>query len=102
MNKKTIIQVVVIVGALAASGIVLYNGFAGGGTPSLTGPGSASSTPGSGNILPYGTTFDFKKLDDMKEQDFQFGVVPYPTVNPPVEVGKDSVSDLVKPIQIVK
>lgn len=104
MNRKTIIQVVVIVAAFAISGIVIYNGFFSG--PSLPpvpvemlGGTGASSTAGSvadsQNLLPYGSSFDYQKIDDLKKRNFQFGIVQYPVLDP-AEVGKD-VNTLIQP-----
>lgn len=94
MNKKLIIQIVVIVIAFGASGIVLYNGFFKNGSsqPAL---GSAQTSAGdqSQAILPYGSTLDFSIL---KKQDLQFGTVQYPKVDPAL-VGIPE-NQLIKPI----
>lgn len=106
VNKKTIIQLVIIVVAFLAAGLVLYNGFFNNSNnaASQTGmPGgslqsssssvsmfmpastsSSSSTP-TQSILPYGETLDFGKVLDSKR--FQYNQINYPQLDPQNEVG---------------
>lgn len=97
MNKKTI-QILVIVAAFLASGFVLYNGFLKNRseTPSVLDtsalPGTATPAASGGStvtnpseILPYGTSLDFKKVLD--KQPLRFNAFEYPKVNTTTEVG---------------
>jgi hypothetical protein len=105
MNKKSVIQIVVISIAFIASGVVLYKGFFSGsgnaGAPIV--PlgiiaGSGTSTVSSENVLPYGPTFDYAKIDDLeKKMHFKFGVISYPVLSTSTEVGKPSAADLMIP-----
>jgi len=101
MNKKTIIEIVVVVGAFIASGIVLYNGFfSGSSAPPAVVPGlvDTTGTAASQNILPYGATFDLDKFDSLvKARNFKFGNVSYPILSTSTEVGKLPVSNLIVP-----
>ncbi len=87
MNRKTIIEVIVIVGAFVGAGVVLYNGLfknsQSGVDPLLEHPKAIEK------ILPYGDTFNYKQLEELKLKKFQFGVISYPKVNPSTEVGKN-------------
>lgn len=90
MNRKTIIQLVIIIAAFGGSGVVLYNGFfkkpalpviqpLGVGVDSS---GTAGGSPAStGPILPYGRTLDFSQLNK-----FQFGAVDYQQINTSTEL----------------
>jgi len=99
MNKKTIIQIVVIAGAFLASGIVLYSGFSGNNPPPLGGPAAGVAVPTAESLMPYGATFDYQKLDDLRSKNFQYGVVRYPKVDVSQDVGLNTLSDLMKPVQ---
>lgn len=85
MNKKTLIQVVIIICAFAASGIVLYNGLFknSSGVPdsSLTIDLAASTE----KILPYGDKMDIKSA--VSQQNLQYGLIQYPKLDPNQEVG---------------
>lgn len=86
VNKKTIIQLVVIVAAFAAAGLVLYNGlFKGNGN---TAPGFVDTSTNAGQeILPYGDTpleIQFKALDPKR---FQYNQIEYQKLNPQNDVG---------------
>jgi len=95
MNKKTIIQLVIIVVAFGAAGVVLYNGFfQGDANNSLQnqGVGSASST--SQEILPYGNNLDFSQA--LNSNRFQYNQTTFPQVDPKKDVGIP-VSGLIPP-----
>jgi flagellar basal body-associated protein FliL len=86
MNKKTIIQLVIIVVAFGAAGVVLYNGFFQGGvshSPQDQGMGGASSTPQ--EILPYGNNLDFNHT--VNSNRFLYNQISFPQVNPQQDVG---------------
>ena len=93
MNKKTLIEIVVVVLGFIGTAYVLYTGLFSGGASA---PTPTTSPITAQNILPYGDTFDYQKIDDLKNQNFQFGAVPYPVLNAGTEVGKASLSDLMK------
>ncbi len=84
MNKKQIIQIVIIVGAFIGAGVILYNGFFknsnDAGVQSLAGqtPGQAQA------ILPKGGSLDFNIL---KKQNLQFNQASYPVLDPKTEIG---------------
>lgn len=86
MNKKTIIEIVIIVGAFVGAGVVLYNGLFKGNSQS---EGTLNQTIVTEKILPYGDTFDYSKIVEIRKKKFQFGAVQYPQVDPKLEVGKD-------------
>lgn len=79
MNKKVIIQIVIIVGAFTAAGVVLYNGFNPGESVSVD-PSAVVSIKEGEKILPYGQAFDFKS--DLFKRNFKFGLSSNPTVSP--------------------
>lgn len=94
MNKKNLILVVIILVAFAASGFVLYNGLFKGSTavvPVSTAPVVLEK------VLPYGDTFNYQFMDQLKDRNFRFGAVTYPVLDPATEVGKDSLSAMVPP-----
>ena len=85
MDKKKIIQIVVIVIAFGISALVLYNGF----FKSSSKSALESLAPGAGtastqDILPNGSGLDFGLL---KQQHLRFGLVTYPKLDPKNEVG---------------
>jgi len=86
MNKKTIIQLVIIVVAFGAAGLVLYNGFFGNNNVAVqpVGGGSSLSTT-TPDILPYGSALDFSKVLDPNR--FQYNQISYPQLDPQNEVG---------------
>ncbi|MBI5530617.1 MAG: hypothetical protein HY918_03910 [Candidatus Doudnabacteria bacterium] len=94
MNKKTLIQVIVIVVAFGAAGIVLYNGFFSnsGGTTAET---ETVQPIDESALLPYGDTLNFKGI--LYKRPFQYGAVDYPKLNPNSEVGVP-VSSLITPL----
>jgi hypothetical protein len=88
MNKKTIIQLVIIVVAFGAAGLVLYNGLfkSGGGTISpLAEVENSSASSTSQAILPYGGTLDFSKVLDPNR--FQYNEIDYQQLDPQSDVG---------------
>ena len=98
MDKKKTIQIAVVVVAFLGMGIVLYKGFFGAGSSSgLVSATESISTMTPASVLPYGTTFDYQKIDDMRKQGFQFGQVQYPVISTTTEVGK-STDDLIIPL----
>jgi hypothetical protein len=100
MNRKKLIQIIVIVGGFAASGAIIYNGFfkSSGSTPVLVNQnlpqnqtsaaqaGGVAAGPGNaGELLPPGASLDFSKVLD--KHGLRFGVVNYPQLDPDSEVG---------------
>ncbi len=87
MNKKTIIQLVIIVVAFGAAGLVLYNGFFNNNNAALV-----SSTPSQPeavqDILPYGDTpLDIQFKEVLIPNRFQYNQISYPQLDPQNEVG---------------
>lgn len=83
MNKKTIIQLVIIIGAFLGAGLVLYNGlFKGSVRPEVD--DSMAKVKNSQAILPYGETLDFTVL---KKQDLLYKLVEYPKLDPSSDFG---------------
>jgi len=84
-NKKKIIEVIVILGAFVAAGFILYGGLFKGSTttnPLMESPKALEK------ILPFGDSFKYEQIVDMRKKRFQFGVVSYPQLDPK-NVGKD-------------
>ena len=95
MNKKTIIQIVVIVGAFGASAVVLYNGlFKNASQVPLNGTPTAASQD---KILPFGDSFNYQFIAELKAKNFIFGAVNYPKVDPTTDIGKDRLDQLISP-----
>lgn len=98
LNKKTIIQLVIIVAAFIAAGIVLYNGFFSNKGPAssptaLSGPASSQAPQ---EILPYGESgFDFSVLSN---RPFVFSQIQYPKLDPNSEVGVLPSSMIASPV----
>lgn len=85
MNKKNLIQIVVIVFCLAASAIVIYNNFFK--KPELPpGVGVPAATASNEPILPNGTVLDFTPVE---KPSFNFQLLDYPKLSYPDEVGVD-------------
>jgi len=86
-NKKTIIQLVVIIGAFIAAGFVLYEGglFGGGSPASAPGATPAALSGAPKDVLPYGDTLDFSKVIDPTR--FQYDLVQYPKLDSQNDVG---------------
>jgi hypothetical protein len=92
LNRKTIIQIVVIIVAFGGSGFVLYNGIFKKSpqvpiTLSLNGVPAASSMSGMANekILPYGQSLDISGV--LQKQNLSFGAVTYPKLDPNQKIG---------------
>ncbi len=88
MNKKPIIQILIIVCAFGGSALVLYNGLFKGNSypsPALDPAGNMGSQTNVEKILPYGETMDFKGV--LEKQNLQFGILEYPKLDPGKEVG---------------
>ncbi len=94
MDKKKIIQIIVIIAAFGGSGFVLYNGLYSsnsGGAPLPTAVGGAplAASPvagGSANaLLPFGKTLDFKGTLDYNR--FQYDAISFPKLSTSTEVG---------------
>ncbi len=83
MNKKTIIQLVIIVVAFGAAGLVLYNGLFSNSSAPI--PAASSQAASVKNILPYGDTLDFSKALDSNR--FQYNQIVYPQLVPQNDVG---------------
>ena len=98
MNKKTIIQMVIIIVAFGAAGLVLYNGFfnQNNGTGSSAVPAQSVTTQ---NIFPYGETLDFSKALDLNR--FQYNQIAYPQLDPQKDVGI-SQDSLIIPLPVTK
>ena len=106
MEKKKIIQIVVISVCFIGSGVVLYNGLYS--SPKATAvPASTSPMPGaqagatvsvpannSSALLPYGDKpLDFSNLK--KDGRFQFDAVNFATISTSTDIGVD-IPDLIK------
>lgn len=98
MNKKSIIQIVVIVVCMGASAIVVYNNFfkkaeipdsvlnAGAGVPQV---------PIDQPILPAGSSFD---LTALKKSPLNFNLITYPKLDYPQDIGVDQMQ-MIKSLQ---
>lgn len=98
MDKKNLIQLIVVGVAFLASGLILYNSFFKSASPLATSApaaGVASATPAS--VLPYGSNFDYQQIDNLQKQGFEFGQIQYPVVSTSTEVGKTT-ADLIIPL----
>ncbi|GEM_PF-1412784 len=116
MNKKKIIQIIVILGAFAGSAAVLYNGFfnnsssapvvvnknalpSSAAVPAGLANGAAmipggSSAISSEKLLPFGEKLDFAQVLD--GHHLRFGATNYAQLDPSSEVGVP-VEQLIKP-----
>lgn len=70
MNKKQIIQLIIILAAFGGAGIVLYKGGIFGSPSSNTVTLQAGVVTGSQPILPYGESLDFTQAIDKKRFDY--------------------------------
>ncbi len=98
MSRKTLIEISVIAVAFIGSGIVLYNGLSGGSGESATQTAVVEKPV---QVLPYGQSFDYKQIDELKNRGFQFGTIAYPVLSTSTEVGKTSPSDMIQQVVIV-
>jgi hypothetical protein len=113
MNKKNIIQIVVVVICFGGAGLVLYNGLFKKGSSSpvaTTAPGAQTALPGqtaptavvgsqnSEVVLPFGPLSKeaFDKV--LKRQNFRFGRLSYPKLNPDLDLGIQE-ENLIPPIE---
>ena len=90
MNKKTIIQVAIIICAFGLSGIIVYRGlFANKNSapsPALSTAGSVDISQAAEPILPNGGTWDLDQVLN-KQKQLQFGIVQFPQLNASADVG---------------
>lgn len=91
MDRKKIIQIVVIIIAFGASGFVLYNGLYKPKTPlnpALLVEQLGAGVPGAAspdNLLPHGKTFDIAGV--INPHNFQFDAISFPKLSTSTEVG---------------
>lgn len=97
MNKKVIIQIVIILAGFIGAGMVLYNGFFKGNSTSSTLKLESEPIAGIGQeaILPYGATLDFNIL---KKQNLFFNQVIYPKLDPNNDYGISPENLIVSPL----
>lgn len=113
MNKKQIIQTLIVVGAFGAAGFVLFEGgvfnstptpilqsappilpSAAGGVGAKAGSGSGPVSTGNA-ILPYGDKLDFSVIDPSR---FDYNQFEFGKVDPKKDIGIDP-KDLIIPTQ---
>jgi hypothetical protein len=98
MNKKTMIELVIVVVAFGAAGLVLYNGiFSAGNDAALQSEAARNAPAGQQDILPYGTALNFD--DAVNPSRFQYNQMSYPQVDKS-EI-KKPISDFVTPLPVV-
>jgi len=98
MNKKTLIQIIVIVGCFVGSGVVIYNGLFKKTPPSITDVSTSGVTSQPSDeeaILPYGSKLDFDSVFNKKNK-FIYGKLDYPKLNYSLDVEIDE-KMLIKP-----
>ena len=96
LNKKTIIQLVIILVAFGLAGLVLYNGFFNNQSPPAPSAVTAAAGQTPQTILPYGEgSLDFSVL---KSRPFVFNQIQYQTVDPSSEVGVSPYNMISAPI----
>ncbi|MBL8029784.1 MAG: hypothetical protein JNN11_00885 [Candidatus Doudnabacteria bacterium] len=98
MNKKNLIQVLVIVACFAASGIVIYNNFLK--KPALPSSQMApvSQAQVEAPILPNGSAFD---LAPVKNSKLRFNLIEYPRLNFNQDVGLPE-DQVLKPLRVIQ
>lgn len=113
MNKKTLIQIIIIIIAFAGSGIVLYNGFSSNSAPIVSNNSSANKPVTAGetgldlsNIdktLPYPSSDSFNKAlgGVFNKLPLQYGVITYPVISSSSDIGVN-IQDLIKPLSTTK
>jgi hypothetical protein len=107
MNKKKLIQLVVILACFGGSGFVLYNGLVKkspssavpvvlptGNTDAFNQTAQALSGTATEKLLPYGNSLDFTKV--FSKINLKFGLTIYPKLDPNSEVGVPE-NQLIKP-----
>jgi hypothetical protein len=87
MDKKKIIEIVIVVVAFGGSAFVLYNGFFKNQAVPPAAVTAGGSVPSAAAILPYGSKMDFAPLSPSSPHPFVFGAVSYPALNASSEVG---------------
>lgn len=97
MNKKTIIQIIVIVCAFGAAAVVLYNGFFKNGNQAAFSSvvQNSDSAQKIQQVLPYGNSLDFDLI--LYQKQLQYHLVDYPKLDPKSEVGIPQ-SNLITPL----
>ncbi|MBI3231968.1 MAG: hypothetical protein HYZ51_02715 [Candidatus Doudnabacteria bacterium] len=109
MNRKTIIQIIVIVICFGGSGFVLYNGLfkkqetvitTGGGAVPGSPPAPVSSVASPADPLPFGDNLSGELSRVLKRNGLQFGQIDYPQVSAS-EVGVPT-EELVRPLPVFK
>lgn len=84
MNKKFIIQIIVIVAAFGGAGFVLYNGLFKQDSSTAV-PVAATSATNQQSILPYGNAMDLDGV--LYQKNLQYNLVAFPVLDPNGEVG---------------
>lgn len=84
MNKKTLIQLVVIIVAFGGAGMVLYNGLYKNNSTTNATEEFAIPPTSEQSILPLGGTMDFKILD---KYNLKYNQSNYPKLDPNSEYG---------------
>jgi hypothetical protein len=87
MNKKLIIQLVIISAAFIGAGVVLYNGFFKNNNTSALVPAQRAALAVPQNqsaVLPYGNKLDFSVLT---KQNLFYNQVSYPLLDPANDYG---------------
>ena len=95
MDKKTIIQSVIITVCFLGTGIVLFKGFSGGSSSSLPATNQTLNPGTTEKILPGGDKFDIDTT--LGKHKLQFGRYSYPKLDFGSEVGKPE-TELVSPL----
>jgi len=107
MNKKKIIQLIVVAACFGGSGLVLYFGYFKKNTPAVpvsynsalgveSMAGQAVTGAATEKILPYGDSLDLNKV--IKTNKFEYRVITYPVLDPNTEIGIQP-NELIKPQQ---
>ena len=98
MNKKSIIQAVVIVACFGGAGMVLYNGFFKNSSSDLaTGVAPVANIANKEPILPFGALSENSLLSAFKKPKFLFGQQDYPKLDPGSDLGINE-EELIKPL----
>jgi flagellar basal body-associated protein FliL len=86
MNKKQIIQIIIIIVVFSAAGLILYNGlFKNKNDAALLEDSGSPATQGQPQeLLPNGNTLDFGPLSS---QNFYYNQVDYPKLDPSSDYG---------------
>ena len=90
MNKKKIIQLVVVLVCFGGSAMVIYNGFFSKSSNQLVSqlPGAVGQTQNAGQpekVLPYGDKLEFDAV--LNKKNLRYEQINYPQVNTSSEVG---------------